>query len=87
MLERPIIPVYTDYYEILNCCINVPCCYLIPWFVCETIAGQILSFLITFSAFVIQIHIHFNFAFHPEIIVPYFLICITIFVYFSYDLP
>ena len=87
MMERPIMPVYTDYYEVLNSCINVPCCYLIPWFVCETMAGQILSFIITFSACMFQLHIHFDFQFFAVIMIPYFIICVIVFIYFSYDLP
>ena len=87
MLERPVLPVYSDYYEVFNSCINVSCCYLIPWFVCETMAGQVLSFLLTFCACVVEVHYHFDFEFRVRTIVPYSLICIVVYICFSYDLP
>ena len=52
-LERPILPVYSDYFEVFSSCINMCTCYLIPWFVCETMAAQIISFIICYTALLV----------------------------------
>lgn len=57
--ERPVLPIYRQDFQVWNSCTNISCTYLIPWFICETLAGQLVSFTIAFSACIIQNHIHF----------------------------
>ena len=86
-LERPILPVFTDYYEILSACINMSTCYLIPWFVCETMAARYLSFIISYSALLIQVHYHFKFEVLPGLLISFSIISFIVFIVFSNDLP
>ena len=87
MLDRPLIPVYTEYQEVQNACVNMTCIILFPWFICETMATRILSFLLMYGAFLASIHRHYEFKPEPAVIICYLIISLLVNVTFSRDLP
>lgn len=63
------------------------CTYLIPWLVCETFAGQTLSWVLTLTPIFVQNHVHFQTQFEASIDLLVFLGCFGFFICFSQDLP
>lgn len=87
MLDRPLYPVYPEYWQIISSCVTFSCTYLIPWTVSETLAGQILSWILTYTPILIQNHFHFDDEILPTRYVPFWLISLAIYINFALDLP
>lgn len=87
MLERPLIPVYGTPFQVWSSCINMSCTYLVPWFICETLGGQTLSWILTFTPILVQNHYHFDMVANYATLVPVWLICMTVYILISLDMP
>ena len=87
MLERPLIPTATDYYTLFNVAVNTACSFLIPWFLCETVFGQLVSWLCMFVTMIIGVHRHYEWSVDYKVLPVYMCVCAGISVMITLDLP
>ena len=86
-LDNPIWIVYTDYYKILTIMATSAELFLVPWSVCETLLGQLVSFLICYIIMLASFHQHYDVAFELKKVAPHFLIFFAVNVYIFNDIP
>ena len=56
VLEQPLIPIYTTYYLCFSIGANFAYSFMVPWLICETFFGMLLSWVLIFTSMTLAVH-------------------------------